>query len=180
MPGSPIYSQISWKGNSILLVGSVHGAHTYFEKIVNRLEEFNPDAVLVEGNTLSGKAVEVRSARAYKQIDGSTAVKPLDTIPARIAESPFSEEANYDTIDEEDYKLMRAFDARKMGRTGTKVARWLTKYGNRELWEVAVEGREDEMAEKMIEQMEVKGHSRLAVIFGRSHVLGIENIFEQL
>lgn len=179
MPGSPLYSEISWRGNTILLIGSVHGAHTYFEKIVNRLEEFNPDAVLVEGNTLSGKAVEIRSARAYKQIDGSADVKPLDTIPVRIAESPFSEEANYETIDEEDYKF-GIIDARKMGRTSSKIARWLTKYGNRELWEVSVEGREDEMAEKIIEQIEGHGHSRVAVIFGRSHVFGIENIFEEL
>ena len=179
MLGSPIYSEISWRGNSIFLIGSVHGAHTHFEEIVNRLEDFNPDVVLAEGNSLSGKAVEVRSARSYKQIDGSVAVKPLDTIPVRIADSPSSEESNYETVDEENYKL-GVIDARKMGRTTTKIARWLTKYGNRDLWDMAVEGREDEMAEKIIEQIEGEGHSRIAVIFGSYHVFGIENIFDQL
>lgn len=101
-----------------------------------------------------------------------------DTIPVWMTEDPTYEEISYKNVDDDDFTY-GPFDARKFGRKSTYILRWLAKYQADGIWETAVEGREDEMAEKIIDQIETHSHTRVAVIFGRSHVIGLEKMFEK-
>jgi hypothetical protein len=175
MPGSPIYSRESWKGDgNILLVGSKHGAHTHHEPIVNRLEDFNPDVILVEGNSAAQDPVEWRSAKNYQMIS-DTIIKPLGTMPNTAS----GKKVSYKTKDEGDFKK-GPFDIRKSGRIQIKASRYLLKYADKRVWEAVVEDREYEMTEKIIKQIEETNCQRVAVIFGAAHVIGVEKILKNL
>lgn len=173
MPGSPSFSPISWKGNEILLVGTMHGAHTYHEKIVNKLEDFQPSVVLIEGNELQVDPVEHRSAKNYSAISGAE-VKPLDTIPAKY-ESGHDEYDSYKNKEEDDFKI-GPIDERKLGKLTAIVNRYIVKYRDENMYNEIIKDREEEMIYKITYELERNSHKRIAVIFGKSHISGIKKI----
>lgn len=167
MPGNPIFSRISWKDNDILLVGTVHGAHTYHEKIVNELEDFQPSVVLIEGNKLKSDPVEHRSAKNYSAISGAE-VKTLNTsIPG--------EYRSYKNMDEEDYKD-GMIDNREMGYLISTLDRYVRKLVDEGEYNRIFKNREGDMVYKITYELERNNHNRIAVIFGKSHVHGIKKI----
>jgi hypothetical protein len=172
MPGNPIFSRISWEDNDILLVGTIHGAHTYHEKIVNELENFQPSIVLVEGNELQNAPVEHRSAKNYSAISGAE-VKPLNT------SSTSGEYRSYKNMDEEDYKE-GIIDDREAGYLISTLRRYVNKVVDEGKYDRIFGNREGDMIYKMTYELERNNHNRIAVIFGKSHIHGIKKIFRDL
>lgn len=170
MPGSPEFSCISWNGNQIILIGTTHGAHTYHEEIVNKLENFRPSVILAEGVHIDSAAVEHRSAKNYSAISGAT-VKPLDTIPDRFG----YEHVSYKNVSEDEFKF-GPFDKRKMGTLTAIVNRYLVRLSDKNLYNEIIKDREKEMIYKMTYELERNNHNRMAVIFGMSHIRGIKKI----
>jgi hypothetical protein len=174
-PGKVITSKINWKGNIILLIGSTHGDHTLHEDIVNKLESFQPGVVLTEGNDIRDKAVEHRSARNYTAISGIP-IKPLNT----MKNTPVSY-TNHQDLDPEDFKEgpKGSIDKRKMGKLSTRLIRWYVKLTDEEAYEELISDREKDMVIRIIYELDVNNQDRIAVIFGRGHIVGIEKIFKK-
>jgi hypothetical protein len=132
--------------------------------------------VLVEGNKKNEKGVEWKSTTRYGQISDCR-IKPLNTVPTEIVEN--GTPITHEETKEEHYKK-GPFDTRKSGPIRDRMFRYLFKYSHPELWETAVEGREHEMTEKVIKQIEEDNAQRIAVIVGKTHVLGIKKIFRSI
>jgi hypothetical protein len=174
-PEKIITSEINWNGSTILLIGTSHGVHTLHEDIVNKLESFQPDVVLTEGNYVRDRCLEHRSARNYTAVSGIP-VKPLNTMNY----NPTSY-TNHQDFDTEDFKKgpKGLIDVRKAGKLTTRIIRWIVKLKDEKKYEKWISDREGDMVIKMIYEIDVNNRDRVAVIFGRGHVIGIEKIFKR-
>lgn len=172
-PSETLTDKVQWNDKDILLIGTTHGAQTLHEDIVNELEDFNPSIVLTEGNSVGNEAVEHRSVRNYNAISG-TKIKPLKTLP--FEPDGYTSHQN---INEDDTTQRGSIDERNAGERDTRLIRSYFKIKNEEKYEKYVEKRDDQMAMKIIYEIDHNNHDRVAVIFGRLHVIGVKKILQK-
>jgi len=85
----------------------------------------------------------------------------------------------HQNIDEDDTTQRSSIDKRNAGEYETRLIRLNFKSKNEEKYKKYVANRDDQMAMKIIYEIEHNNQHKVAVVFGRLHVIGVKEILQK-